>query len=90
MHYIVGTHFTVNRRKNVIIDSNNAANTRYERQLAAGTSYIIVNISKKENMIVYKLKDNTGKFVFLEFNNAREADNLIASFRNEVVPAASA
>ena len=41
-------------------------------------------------MIVYKLKDNTGKFMFLEFNNAREADNLIASFRNEVVPAASA
>lgn len=90
MHYIVGTHFTVNRRKNVVLDSNNAVNTRYERQLTAGASYIIINISKKENMIVYKLKDNTGKFMFLEFNNAREADNLIASFRNEVVPAASA
>ncbi|NBW57515.1 hypothetical protein EBR43_07000 [bacterium] len=90
MHYIVGTNFTVNRRKNIVLDSNNAANTRYERQLTAGTTYIIVNISRKESSIVYKLKDSTGKFIHLEFNNAREADNLIASFRNEAVPIASA
>lgn len=85
MHYIVGTSFTVGRRKNVIIDNHTASNTRYERQLNAGSMYTIINIRKEEDKIIYRLKENTGKFIELTFNSAREADTLIASFRNELV-----
>lgn len=83
MHYIVGTSFTVGRRKNIVLDSNSASNTRYERQLNAGMTYTITNIKKDENKLVYKLKDIQGKTIELQFNTAREADSLIASFRNE-------
>lgn len=87
MHYIVGTNFTVGRRKNIVLDSNNASNTRYERQLNAGCTYVIINIRKEEDKLIYKLRESTGKTIELSFNNAREADNLIASFRNELVQA---
>jgi hypothetical protein len=87
MHYIVGTNFTVGRKKNIVLDSNNASSTRYERQLNAGCNYVIINIRKEEDKLVYKLRENTGKILELSFNSAREADILIASFRNELIQA---
>jgi len=79
MHYIVGTRFTVTPSAKIV------RGTR-DRFLSPGITYSLLNINKKDNIVVYKFKGSDGKIVEIEFPSCSDADIFISKYKNEKLP----
>lgn len=81
MHYIVGTHFTIDLPKHQMGARRSTSNT-----LPAGNTYQLIYIAKKENGLEYHFVDVSRNRHTVHFNTARDADAFIARHRREVLP----
>lgn len=81
MHYIVGTSFTVVQQP-----VGRSQPSRYDRLFKPGLSYKIVSISKEQDSVNYHFVDATGTHTNVQFATCRDADAVIAKYRNEVIP----
>lgn len=77
MYYIIGTTFK--------IDNLNFKLIKKYAPLSEGI-YKINYIRKNNNLVEYTVINNIGKKFVLNFNNCKEADNLISSLKNEKLP----
>ena len=81
MHYIVGSSFTVTPQV-----PGRQQPSRYDRLFKQGVSYSLLTITKEKDVVNYLFIDSTGARSAVSFPSCREADLVIAKYRNETIP----
>jgi len=77
MHYIIGTSFAVTPNPKLGIR---------DKRFAPGKAYILFNIKKDKDKLIYVFVDQTRQKTEVEFNSCREADQFISKLKNENIP----
>lgn len=77
MHYIIGTSFAVNPNPKLGIR---------DKRFLPGKAYMLFNIRKDKDKLVYVFVDQTRQKTEVEFSTCREADQFISKLKNERIP----
>jgi len=79
MHYIIGTCFSIipGARYGALV------NTRGFNQ---GILYSLINISKKDDKVVYTFYGSDKSKIEMNFNSCSEGDKFISILRKEILP----
>ena len=81
MHYIVGTHFTIDQPRYQM-----GARKQTSNSLPAGNTYQLIHIAKKTEGLDYHFVDMSRNRHTVHFNTARDADAFIAKHKKEILP----
>lgn len=81
MHYIIGTHFTIEPPK-----FRMGVRKETSGGLPAGDSYQLVHIEKTETGLNYHVISSKREKHILAFKTARDADAFIAKHKRENIP----